>query len=98
MMTVYEVMVEWSCNHERGLYTEIYSTKRAAIEAMGDEIALAKLDYEAAFDDAGNLDEDWTLEESADHWELYQSDWWDRNHCEIKITEKDVKGDNNGNG
>ena len=89
---VYEIKIDWVLSDdESGVDTLIYSTEEKARQAFLAEIEKAKSDYDYAFNENGELEEDYKLEQGENYWHLYQDGFWASSHCLIMLTEKEVK-------
>ena len=91
-MKVFEVKVDWATNDAEDCTTELYSTKEKAQKAFNFEKLKAMEDYGVFDEQTGELtDENWTLEQRENYWELFEEGYWSTNHCLITLTEKEVK-------
>ena len=85
-MKVFEVKVDWATNDAEDCTTELYNTKENAQKAFNFEKLQAMEDYGVFDEQTGELtDENWTLEQKENYWELFEEGYWSTNHCLITL-------------
>jgi hypothetical protein len=89
-MTVYELKIDWATNDAQDCATTLYSTEEKARVYFVQEVEQAKEDYYHAFDEDGNLEDGWVIEERKDYWEIYAEGFYVSEHCTITLTKKEV--------